>query len=409
MKRHKMVRVRWLTGAATLALAAMACNLPFNATRQVPATPLPATPTPGEQLYTEPPELFPSATPADTEPPATPAASNTPSPVGRFDFQGLSFANLTSVFANAVGTMTPADPGEAEVSGWPGPAPAFLNVELSEYALGGVWIHPQVLVYPIHAYATVNAPAGLIAGQLDSELHAVEMVADSQPFLPMWNAAQVFHARPEVEAFQNGKGVRYLSCYAQSFVRIDAQCLFYTFQGLTEDGNYYVSAILPVDLPALHSAEADDRWAIIEADPSHYEQYVNEMSQLLAAARPEDFTPRLDQLDVLVSSLRVAPTVTLEAPAQAAFSCPGALATRLVPASRARVTFTDGTPLRVREAAGKGAKVLKTIPEGTEMFLLEGPVCADDGVWWHMQTNNASLSGWVMEGEAGVYFLESWP
>ena len=90
------------------------------------------------------------------------------------------------------------------------------------------------------------------------------------------------------------------------------------------------------------------------------------------------------------------------------FSCPNALATRLVPASRARVTFTDGTPLRVREAPGKNAKVLKTIPEGTEMFIIEGPVCADQGVWWHMQTTNAELDGWVMEGDQGAYFIEPW-
>jgi hypothetical protein len=72
------------------------------------------------------------------------------------------------------------------------------------------------------------------------------------------------------------------------------------------------------------------------------------------------------------------------------------------------VTFTDGTPLRVREAPGKTTIVLKTIPEGTEMFIMEGPECADQGVWWRMQTNNGSVTGWVMEGENGVYYIEPW-
>ena len=116
----------------------------------------------------------------------------------------------------------------------------------------------------------------------------------------------------------------------------------------------------------------------------------------------------MNNLDNLVKSLNVSPVVTLRAPAQAAFSCPGSLATRLKPASRARVTFTDGTPLRVREGPGKTAKVNKTIPEGTEMFIMEGPECGDQGVWWRMQTNNGSVVGWVMEGENGVYYIEPW-
>lgn len=48
------------------------------------------------------------------------------------------------------------------------------------------------------------------------------------------------------------------------------------------------------------------------------------------------------------------------------------------------------------------------IAEGTEMFLQEGPKCLDNGVWWRMQTNTGDVSGWVMEGEDGVYFIEPW-
>jgi hypothetical protein len=410
MRRSQPALVRFFMVAVVLGLAGMACNLPFNGMpgpsgTAVPPT-VPAAPT--DEVYTEPPPLFPTATlaaqPEATLPPIPPTTPAGP----RVEFQGVSFDELSSVFSGVQPQIVPLQEGEPDTYGWPGPVPETYRFDFQGYLLPQPWIQPQILVYPIPDYAWVNAPAGDIAAKLDSELRAVEVKLTSQPFLPMWNAGQVFSARPEIKLFQNGKGIRYLTCYAQAFVRIDAACLFYTFQGLSTDGKYYVSAILPVDLAALHSAEADGLWNAVQADTSQYDKYIQEMTRILASATPSDFTPDLDNLDELVQSLNVSPMAVLKSPVKPVFSCPGAPATRLAPGSRARVTFTDGTPLRVRETPGKSGKVLKTIPEGTEMFLLEGPTCADQGVWWRMQTNNGSITGWVMEGEKKVYFLEPW-
>lgn len=406
---------RVLIVLTVLVLAAMACNLPFGGEASTPVVPTPVKAT--EEAYTEAPELFPTATQAATVEPTTAptnaptvAAATTQAPVpdDRVGYQGVSFLHMPNVFTTASAGITPMYPGEAGMTGFPGPVPAYYQFDLQGYPQTPTNIKPQILVFPIHEYAAVNSPAGIIAGKLDSELRTVEMAIDNQPFLPMWNAGQVFYARPEVMGFQNGNGIRYLTCFAQAFVRIDEKCLFYTYQGLTDDGNYYVSAIFPLDLPDFHTQDAENQFAKVMADTSLYPQYINEVKQRLNSAKPYEFFPVLDDLDKMVTSLNVAPTANLEAPAIPAFSCTGALATRLEPASRARVTFTDGTPLRVREAAGKNAKVIKTIPEGTEMFILEGPVCTDQGVWWHMQTTNGSLSGWVMEGDKGVYFIEPW-
>jgi len=289
-----------------------------------------------------------------------------------------------------------------------GPSPEHYLFELQGYTLPLPWIQPQILVYPIREYAAVNPPAGEVAAKLDAALRVVEASRDSLPFLPMWNAGQVFHARTELLSFQNGKGLRYLTCYAQAMVPIDEKCLFYTFQGLTQDGLYYVAAVLPVDLPELHTTEMTSLWEALtrDYDPTRYQGYLEKIVQTLEIAEGRAFSPDLKQLDALFASLRVTPSITLKAPPVPALNCPNALATRLAVASRARVTFTDGTPLRVRESPGKSARVLKTIPEGTEIFILEGPQCKDEGVWWRMQTLNGSVSGWVMEGEKGVYFLE---
>ena len=285
MYRLKSVYARSLVVLVVLVLAALACNLPFD---QAASTPIPPTSSPPtEQLYTEPPELFPTATDPIPQVPTLAAATEIPPTADRINFNGVSFNTQQDVFSSAVPQIDPAVQGEAGTPGWPGSVPEYYRFDLQGYPLAQPWIQPQVLVYPIHSYAAVNPPAGMIAGKLDSQLRVVEMAVDSEPFLPMWNAAQVFFARPEIKTFENGKGIRYLSCYAQAFMRIDEHCLFYTYQGLSADGNYYISAIFPVDLPALHTQEADNQWSAVQTDATRYQQYVNETRQILGSAQAE--------------------------------------------------------------------------------------------------------------------------
>jgi hypothetical protein len=406
MKSLKPVSFRLITILSVSILAALACNLPSGAADPTRIVPTAAVAT--DDIYTEPPPLFPTVTPPTQAEQTSIAMTSTPPQGPRVEYQGVSFEVKPSVFSAALGTIAPMEEGEAGMRGWPGPVPEYYRFDFQGYPLTQPWIAPQILVYPIQEYAAVNPPAGEIAAKLDSLLRVVEVSLDSQPFLPMWNAGPVFYARPQVINFQNGKGIRYLTCFAQSFVPIDTSCLFYTFQALTADGRYYISAIFPIDLPALHTSDAEAKWNAAMTDITSYQQYVTEMAQQLASASAVDFTPDLNNLDNLVKSLSVNPSVVLKAPPIPTFSCPGAMASQLKPSSRARVTFTDGTPLRVREGPGKTAKIIKTIPEGTEMFIMEGPECGDQGVWWRMQTNNGSVAGWVMEGENGSYYIEPW-
>lgn len=395
--RQKLRPAAYFPVLAALVMAMLACNSPVRKDRVIvpTATVVEArTEAPTQTAVVDMPEatLTPTVESAQT----------------RVEYFGVSFDRVPGVFRDVNATIVSLQVGAAGDIGWMGSSPEYFQFELNDYALSSPWAQPKILVYPIREYAAVNPPAGEVAAKLDAVLRLVETSKDSFPFLPMWNAGQVFHARSEFLSFQNGKGLRYLTCYAQAMVPIDEKCLFYTFQGLTQDGLYYVAAVLPVDLPALHTAELTSQWEALtqDYDMTRYQGYLEMAVRTLEVAEGRAFSPDLKQLDALFNSLRVTPSVTLKAPPVPALNCPNALATRLAVASRARVTFTDGTPLRVREAPGKSARVLKTIPEGTEVFILEGPQCKDDGVWWRMQTSNGSVNGWVMEGEKGVYYLE---
>jgi len=72
-------------------------------------------------------------------------------------------------------------------------------------------------------------------------------------FLPIINAAQEFHAQYRVISFVSGNGIRYLTQFSQYFDPINNHEVFYSYQGLTADGKYWISAILPISnqlLPA---------------------------------------------------------------------------------------------------------------------------------------------------------------
>ncbi len=93
------------------------------------------------------------------------------------------------------------------------------------------------------------------------------------------------------------------------------------------------------------------------------------------------------------------------------FECPGALAARLTVGEQARVTFSNGLSVRVRERPGTddSITVLFTMPEGTVFTVIGGPECVDGWVWWEIEMANG-VTGWASEGSHELgYFLEPYP
>lgn len=120
------------------------------------------------------------------------------------------------------------------------------------------------------------------------------------PFLPWLNSLQVFCAQPSRVEFSGGAGLRYLTFYGQGQGPTLDHQVFYTFQGLTHDGRFYISAVLPV-ATGIFPTEAP-----ASPDPNYLSTLTEQLAQL--NGQPEDsFTPSLKALDALVSSLRLEP------------------------------------------------------------------------------------------------------
>ncbi|HLV35869.1 MAG TPA: SH3 domain-containing protein, partial [Spirillospora sp.] len=89
--------------------------------------------------------------------------------------------------------------------------------------------------------------------------------------------------------------------------------------------------------------------------------------------------------------------------APAVESCPGAPPLRLQVGSSARVSFTNGIPLRVR--ATPGGQIITQIAEGTAFTVIGGPQCQGNYAWWQIRTSGGT-EGWSAEGDVNSYFIE---
>jgi putative hemolysin len=191
--------------------------------------------------------------------------------------------------------------------------PEHIRLSFSNYALSAAFHEPRLYVYPVSEFETDGVAADRVAslrglldgGQLPAPGGGFE--AATIPSLPLFNAGQLLHTQVAFVNFQGGQGVRFLTEYAQYYAPINNSDLFYTFQGLTDDGQYYVAAILPVAHPSLPADASQIPGGDADAFANNYETYANDMALQLAGYGATEFTPDLVLLDAMIASLEVTP------------------------------------------------------------------------------------------------------
>lgn len=276
--------------ASLLSLLLAACTTPTAAPggTSEPESTAPAAPT---ATLPEPVEV--ANTPLPTTPVEPPAADpGLTSPSITLDLNGIA-DNFTL-------ETVPAVP---ETGGpWWEAMPEHTRLSLQGYPVAKHVRQAQIFIYPVTDLA-VNKAAAQAAADLQALLDS-RQVGETLPALPLSNEAQAFHAQVAFLDFANLSGVRYLTTYGQAAAPVSNRALFYTFQGLTADGKYYVAAVLPANLPDLPADEAlpaDQRAGFVEKYPA----YRVETVALLDSQPASAFTPDLSALDALVESLAI--------------------------------------------------------------------------------------------------------
>lgn len=177
--------------------------------------------------------------------------------------------------------------------------------ELSEFEVWGTGPYgpPYIMIFPTQPYSMISELAKGEIEALQSLLEIRPLTPEKQmPLLPLINAAQIFHTQVEYLDFQNGTGVRFITHYSQDMGPIVNQRIFYSFQGLTDDGAYYVAAYFPISASGLSNDPIPEDW---ESFIAHYQDHVTETISHLDSLSSDNFEPGLDKLDRVITSLVV--------------------------------------------------------------------------------------------------------
>ncbi len=237
---------------------------------------------------------------ATTQPTATEEAKSAASPTAEssqpysLDSAGLA----TSIQMETVAAVPASDNAPYwEV------LPAYTRLTLQGYPVANHLLQPQIFIYPVKELEQANDGAAQIVASLQSLIASPKEIAH-MPFLPLFNASQVMHTQIQYLDFKNGHGLRYLTQFDQGIMPINNYELIYTYQGLTNDGKYYVAAVLPVTNPGL---PADDKVTGQEPQDfvNDFPKYVATVTATLNTQAADTFTPDLTQLDAMFSSLEI--------------------------------------------------------------------------------------------------------
>ncbi len=268
-----------------LLLAALACSLTGT---QQPQPPTPVAIT--VPVNTE----VPSPTQAPTEAP-TSTPSLVPTTAGRMvTFQNILFVVPNGLSQSETGQIMPA---VMDGAGFDIPV-EYIKFSFTGYPLSGTSNEPVIEVFPTDGYTIAKD----IISNLKDLLSLRPAEANQIPYLPITNSAQVFHAKVKYMDFGSGSGVRYLTQMGQGIWPINSKDMFYTYQGLTSDGKYYISVLMPVSSSVV---PATGEGADLNQLGNDYLAYVNGVRTQLEAQPDDSYTPSLAALDALVQSIKV--------------------------------------------------------------------------------------------------------
>ena len=112
----------------------------------------------------------------------------------------------------------------------------------------------------------------------------VEDLFRDSSFMPYQNKERVINILPEFLTFENGSGIRTVTGFDDTIQASgSASNLYYSFQGISSDGRYYISAVFPLMSVSLNNQSATNTdWSRVDGS---------------------DFQPSLKELDYYIRSI----------------------------------------------------------------------------------------------------------
>ncbi|HTY57654.1 MAG TPA: hypothetical protein VMF59_02515 [Bacteroidota bacterium] len=232
-------------------------------------------------------------------------------------YQNVSLAFDAGLAKDFVAETIPAVPLEEKTDKPDGVAPAHVLITLRDsYAAKlkrdteSIYALPQIAVFPTRdpgdprfdeEYPTMRGAVNDLSKLLSRRAGSV---SEAIPFLPWADEHQLFIVKKRLVRFRNGRGVLFLTQYEQEESPVSNASLVYTFQGLTDDNAWYVSAVFPVAAQGLTPPPGEAGSAAFHAG---YDAYIKRTTENLNRLPARRFTPHLLLLEEMIRSIKVGP------------------------------------------------------------------------------------------------------
>ena len=288
--------------------------------------------------------------------------------------QGISLA-INGVASKARADVVPRQPNirfPIDWNGWPRHLRVFFDEDQFSETFDPR--ERQLLILPLQDYQALFRAEE--AASFATAIQDFRFLLAARParleqdplLLPSSGLSQAMRAQVRYLDFAGGRGVRFVTHLTQEIKPLTAASLVYTFQGLTDDGWYYIAAYIPVTTTALPATLKDVTKAERDEFKRDYLAYVGGIAKMLDD-QPQSFTPSLAALDAMIMSLQIvgdvlgADALSADAPVGQAIellnirSGPGTrfrVVGRLAAGERARLIARDAAAgwLRIRTEAG---------------------------------------------------------
>jgi hypothetical protein len=243
------------------------------------------------------------ATPITQNDAISPVASTIP-----VIFQNVSFAIPSELKIRT----TPTNNTDVElpfINPSNGPMPEHIVFLLDTYPLQGT---AKIMVFKAPEYAGYSEMTQKIVTTLQTlQYQAGQPISDDLKLGP-------FNAQARPLSFKNGQGLRFITEILTGVAPISNDHIFYYYQGITNDGAYFVSAVLPISAPFLASDGKPDSpipsngipfpgYTNPNATAAEFDTYYSAVAEKLNTAAPDDFSPTLTTLDKMIQSLQITP------------------------------------------------------------------------------------------------------
>jgi hypothetical protein len=248
------------------------------------------------------------------------AAQNPTQPSGiPVSFQNISFNIPEGLATGAQSEIIPRNEQSDDMPYW------AINPEYTQFTLTRTSTFTsnfdmRISIIPADEYMQMSESAADRIPALQQKLASGDF--SKVVVLPPYNAGLIIDAQHTKVDFPNGSGIRSIQQYHQGPMPITNDYLIYSFQGITNDGKYYVSVVAPIRASFLidETFNPDPNASVptpivpeggflfptvFSFDSPEYDQYYQAVADKLSQTPTDQFTPSILTLDALVQSILI--------------------------------------------------------------------------------------------------------